>query len=113
MMPVVIVPDVTRMIHGETRVFTWPSEYGDQEGFVLHYRGVVHAYRNHCPHWPIPLDVNDGVFYNASIDRIRCRTHGASFLPESGVCDSGPCGGESLTRFDLEIDGEDALVLIP
>lgn len=107
--------------HGETRVFTWPSEYGDLEGFIIRAgapstspgQGALRAYENKCKHLPIPLDYGDGEFWFDAIDRIVCKTHGATYEPDTGYCDDGPCEGASLTRFDIEMDGDDAVVLIP
>jgi nitrite reductase/ring-hydroxylating ferredoxin subunit len=109
------VPGAGALRHGETRIFSWATATGemDGDGFIVRSGEAVYAYRNLCPHWPIPLDIGDAVFYNQALDRIRCRTHGATFLPESGVCDGGPCGGTSLVRFDLVLDGDDAVVRIP
>jgi nitrite reductase/ring-hydroxylating ferredoxin subunit len=109
------VPGAGALRHGQTLVFSWAAAHGetDGEGFVVRYGDRVYAYRNRCPHWPIPLDIGDAVFYNAVLDRIRCRSHGATFLPETGVCDSGPCGGESLVRFGVAVEGDDAIVRIP
>ena len=107
------VPGAVRLKHGETRVFTWPSEYGDLEGFVIRHGENLRAYENRCRHLPIPLDYGDGEFWYGAIDRIVCKTHGASYEPDTGRCDDGPCEGASLTRFDVEIEGEDAVVLIP
>lgn len=123
------VSGVTALKHGETRVFTWPSEYGELEGFVIRVgapstdstgspqagsgQGALRAYENKCKHLPIPLDYGDGEFWFDAIDRIVCKTHGATYELDTGYCDDGPCEGASLTRFDLEMDGDDAVVLIP
>jgi nitrite reductase/ring-hydroxylating ferredoxin subunit len=102
-----------RLQHGETRVFSWPSAFGDLEGFVIRHGENLRAYENKCKHLPIPLDYGDGEFWYDAIDRIVCKTHGATYEPDTGYCDDGPCEGASLTRFDVELDGEDVVVLIP
>ena len=107
------VPGIKGLRHGETRVFTFPTEYGDMQGFVILHDGRLRAYENKCRHWPVPLDYGDAGFYVASLDRIRCLHHGAEFDPGTGECDAGPCKGEFLTSFDMEIDGEDAVVTVP
>lgn len=113
-MPHVIrVPGAATLRHGETRVFTWPSEYGEREGFVIRAGEALRAYENKCMHVSIPLDYGDGEFWYDAIDRIVCKTHGATYVPDTGYCDDGPCEGASLTRFDVESDGEDAVVMIP
>jgi nitrite reductase/ring-hydroxylating ferredoxin subunit len=107
------VPGVSSMTHGQTRVFSWPSEYGDLEGFVIRVGDSLRAYENKCKHLPIPLDYGDGEFWYDAIDRIVCKTHGATYELETGYCDDGPCEGTSLTRFDVELEGDDAIVLVP
>ncbi len=107
------VPETKNLKHGETRVFTFPSKYGDLQGFVIRAGEGLHAYENKCRHWPIPLDFGDGEFYYGKIDRIVCKTHGAEYDLETGECDAGPCRGEALARFPLILDGEDALVTVP
>lgn len=107
------VPGIKGLRQGETRVFTFPTEHGDVQGFVILHNGRLRAYENKCRHWPVPLDYGDAGFYVASLDRIRCLHHGAEFEPGTGECDAGPCKGEVLTRFDMEIDGEDAVVMVP
>jgi nitrite reductase/ring-hydroxylating ferredoxin subunit len=112
-MTVLRVPGAVSLKHGETRVFTWPSAYGELEGFVIRAGDALRAYENKCRHLPIPLDYGDGEFWYDALDRIVCKTHGATYEPDTGLCDDGPCEGASLNRFDLEIDGDDAVVLIP
>jgi nitrite reductase/ring-hydroxylating ferredoxin subunit len=107
------IPETKSLKHGETRLFTFPSRYGDLQGFVIRYGENLHAYENKCLHWPIPLDFGDGDFYYAKINRIVCKNHGAEYDPETGICDAGPCGGEALIRFPVTFDGSDALVTIP
>src|SRR5690606_16704230 len=107
------VPGAVSLKHGETRVFTWPSEYGEREGFVIRHGDNLRAYENKCKHLPIPLDYGDGDFWYGAVDRIVCKTHGATYEADTGYCDDGPCEGASLTRFDLEIEGDDVVVMIP
>ena len=38
-----------------------------------------------------------------------CHGHGALFDIDTGVCTSGPCLGQSLTRVAIERDGEGTL----
>ncbi len=98
---------------GDVRVFRFRRGKARCEGFVLRYRGVLCAYENRCPHWGIDLDLGDERFYDAPSERIYCKTHGATFLPYSGECDTGPCRGERLDRLELELAGHDAWVIIP
>jgi nitrite reductase/ring-hydroxylating ferredoxin subunit len=112
-MPRIPVPAAALLKHGETKVFSWPGTHGEREGFVIRHGENLRAYENVCKHLSVPLDYGDGEFYYAEIDRITCKTHGATYLPDTGYCDDGPCEGASLNRFDLEIAGDDAVVLVP
>ena len=78
---------------------------GQSRGFVLDQLnllavrrdGQVHAYINRCPHRGIALEWRPDDFLDDSRSLIRCATHGALFLIESGECIAGPCAGQSLT----------------
>ena len=107
------VDSVTSLKPGETRVFSYPTAYGEMQGFVIRHGENLRAYENKCRHWPIPLDYGDADFYWPSADRIVCKTHGAMYDPDTGECDSGPCAGERLTSFLLELEGEDGIVTVP
>jgi len=82
------------------------------EGFVLRRGGKLLAFQNECPHWSVELDLGDGHFYDAALDRIYCKNHGALFLLPDGVCETGPCLGRALTSFPVHTDGEDAVVQV-
>jgi nitrite reductase/ring-hydroxylating ferredoxin subunit len=106
------VPGAARLEHGKSLRFTFQRDREALEGFVLSHHGSLYAYVNRCPHWFVDLDLGFGDFYDARDDRIFCRTHGALFRPADGYCDSGPCAGHSLERFEVSIDGDDALVRV-
>lgn len=59
--------------------------------------GEVFVYLNRCPHRRVRLDWQQDHFLDDSASLIRCATHGALFLIESGECVAGPCEGQSLT----------------
>ena len=68
---------------------------------------------NECPHWAVDLDLGDGDFFDTNIQRIYCKNHGALFHPQTGMCETGPCLGRELTRFEVALDDTDALVRVP
>jgi nitrite reductase/ring-hydroxylating ferredoxin subunit len=98
---------------GESQVFELEHEGQKQEGFLLCHGLGLFAYLNRCPHWSVDLDLGDGRFYAADVDRIYCKNHGALFRVPDGVCDHGPCFGQALTPFAVELDGDDAWVSSP
>jgi nitrite reductase/ring-hydroxylating ferredoxin subunit len=101
------------MAHGETRTFDFPRNGRTAQGFLIRYHGAFHAYHNQCCHWPVPLDMGDGDFYYADVDRIMCKTHGAVYRPDTGLCDFGPCVRAVLDAYPVQADGDDILVTVP
>ncbi len=107
------VPEVGRLALGEARTFPFQREGEAREGFVLRHEDGLSAFANRCPHWDVDLDMGEGRFYSHVTERIFCSNHGALFVPHSGYCDAGPCSGRSLERFELTLEGGDALVEVP
>jgi nitrite reductase/ring-hydroxylating ferredoxin subunit len=71
--------------------------FGDAAtGFVVRYDGKPYAYLNRCAHVPIELDWFEGEFFESSGLYLMCSTHGAIYVPESGLCAGGPCKGGKL-----------------
>jgi nitrite reductase/ring-hydroxylating ferredoxin subunit len=76
-------------------------------GFVVRYNNVVHAYLNRCAHVPIELDWAEGEFFESSRSLLMCSTHGAIYMPDTGICAGGPCrGGRLRAIVVLERDGQ-------
>ena len=104
------VVGVSRLDLGESATFEFRVEKQVLQGFVLRHEAGLFAYLNRCPHWAVDLDMGDGRFYAADIDRIYCKNHGALFRVPDGVCDHGPCLGKALSPLVVELDGEDAWI---
>jgi 8-oxo-dGTP diphosphatase len=66
--------------------------------------GGARAYRNVCPHVPIPLD-RGGEPLLTEEGFLACRNHGALFAVEDGFCVAGPCAGETLEPIPVERSG--------
>jgi 8-oxo-dGTP diphosphatase len=66
--------------------------------------GGARAYRNVCPHVPIPLD-RGGEPLLTEEGFLACRNHGALFAVDDGFCVAGPCAGESLEPIAVEPRG--------
>jgi nitrite reductase/ring-hydroxylating ferredoxin subunit len=56
------------------------------------------------------LDLGDEDFFDRDLERVYCKNHGALFVLPSGECETGPCLGRSLIRYEARIDGEDVVV---
>ena len=82
--------------------FKAPTPLGDAPAFVVRYEGRAYAYLNRCAHVPVELDWTDGAFFDYSKLYLICATHGATYLPKTGVCVLGPCAGKRLTPVAIE-----------
>ena len=114
-------PSAAREIHlvgaatlaeGQTQTFAFERKKYPVQGFLIRYHGELLAYLNMCQHWPIPLDMGDEDFFYSDIDRIRCKTHGATYDPGTGLCDTGPCVGGQLIGYPVRIEGQDIWVTV-
>lgn len=75
--------------------------------FVIRLGDHIHGYINECPHAFTPLDWEPDKFFSQDGDWLICATHGARFYPDSGLCQRGPCKGQSLTALPIDIaDGQ-------
>lgn len=101
-----------QLAEGQTQVFFFQEGARSREGFLLRRDGELHAFRNECPHWGVELDLGDGHFFDVELDRIYCKNHGALFMLPSGACETGPCLGRSLFRFDFRVEGDDVIVMV-
>lgn len=102
-----------RLAHGQSQRFAFKRSQLAEEGFVLRWGDGLYAFANSCPHWSVDLDYGMGDFYDAALDRVVCKNHGALFHPQTGYCEWGPCTGHSLERFELASEGDDVIVQIP
>lgn len=107
------VAGVSTLGHGEARSFFFRRDGDDGAGFVLRVGEALVAFENRCPHWMVDLDMGEGRFFSRRAQRIVCQNHGALFDPQTGVCEVGPCVGQALERFALEVDGDVAWVEVP
>ena len=83
-----------------------------QEGILLRLaNGEVRAFKNECKHLPMRLDEREPhTYWDAAGEQLHCSSHGARFRVEDGLCISGPCAGDHLTRLPVRvIDGQIAL----
>jgi nitrite reductase/ring-hydroxylating ferredoxin subunit len=101
------------MAHGETRTFDFPRNGRTGQGFLIRHNGAFYAYLNQCCHWPVPLDMGDNDFYYAPADRIMCKTHGAVYQPDTGICDYGPCVRAVLESFPVRAGADHVIVTVP
>jgi nitrite reductase/ring-hydroxylating ferredoxin subunit len=76
-------------------------------GFVVRKSDLVVGYVDSCPHAGWPLAGFAGRFLTRENDLILCGGHAALFRIEDGVCVAGPCPGDRLTPWPVEVrDGQ-------
>ena len=81
-----------------------------REIVVVETRDGPRAFLNSCPHNGTTLEILPDRFFDADRALLVCTTHGARFLPTSGLCVSGPCAGRHLAPISIRIDGEDVIL---
>ena len=96
---------------GGAKGFSLDFEGERLELFVVRNGRELRAYENACPHIGTPLDWTPDQFLDAAGENILCATHGALFRIEDGYCTAGPCMGDKLTPFEVELDDQDRLRL--
>jgi nitrite reductase/ring-hydroxylating ferredoxin subunit len=70
---------------------------------LVQHGGVIHGYRNSCPHVGVPLDWGDGRCMHGA-DHLICSMHGALFEAATGLCVDGPCTGDHLQRIAVRVE---------
>ncbi|UPT62729.1 MAG: Rieske 2Fe-2S domain-containing protein [Hyphomonadaceae bacterium JAD_PAG50586_4] len=91
---------VVDFAEGESRLSIVVTRRGD----------VIAAFRNRCPHAGYPMERPDGRVVIQEGRFLVCTAHGASFALESGDCAGGPCNGEALERFAIELRDESVFI---
>ena len=79
-------------------------------GFVVRKGQAVHGYVDSCPHAGWPLAAWEDRYLTRDGGFILCGGHGALFRPDTGVCVAGPCSGEALTPWPVEVRGGEVVV---
>lgn len=75
-------------------------------GFVVRRDGAIAGFVDSCPHAGWPLAALDDRYLTRDRRHILCAGHGALFDAQ-GICVSGPCAGDRLAVWPVEIrDGE-------
>jgi nitrite reductase/ring-hydroxylating ferredoxin subunit len=111
-MPKLRVAGAALLEEGKTQIFPVEEGKNAKDGFVIKYEGQLLAFLNECPHWSVDLDLGDEHFFDEEMRRVYCKNHGALFVLPSGECETGPCLGRSLTRYDAVVDGADVVVSV-
>ncbi|TRL40795.1 Rieske (2Fe-2S) protein [Rhizobium straminoryzae] len=92
---------------GEARGFG-PLAGSRRKIIVLRRNGVLHAWRDACPHYSTgtPMAWKTDAYMNGDKTHLTCHSHHALFDMETGQCILGPCLGQQLTRVNIVVGDE-------
>ena len=76
---------------------------GRFHGFVVRRGDSLKGYVDSCPHTGQPLGGPTGRHVTRENDLILCTGHGALFRIDDGACTSGPCAGQRLEAWGVEV----------
>jgi len=79
--------------------------------FIIKHGDGVLGYVNSCPHARLPLNWQDEQFFDVTGLYLLCANHAAYFDIATGQCVRGPCKGQSLTTFPVDLDGVHVIAL--
>lgn len=74
-------------------------------GFVVRRGETVTGFVDSCPHMGLPLAKRLDDYLTGSAEFIECDWHGALFRPDDGLCVAGPCTGQRLRAWPVEVVG--------
>lgn len=94
------------MAEGSARNFVLQMRAGRFHGFVVRRSDRVHGFVDRCPHAGLPLAQRLDDYLTPDADLIACSWHGALFRIKDGACIAGPCAGQTLARWAVEIMNE-------
>jgi nitrite reductase/ring-hydroxylating ferredoxin subunit len=72
-------------------------------GFVVREGAKVRGYVDSCPHAGWPLAATPNRYLTKDSRYIFCSGHGALFTRDDGECVSGPCYGERLEPWPVQV----------
>ncbi len=101
--PLAAIPD------GAARNYVLQLRVGRFHGFVVRCGGQVFGYVDRCPHAGLPLAQELDRYLTPDGRYVVCSWHGALFDPSSGVCVGGPCVGQRLTEWPVEVAGDQVI----
>ena len=98
---------------GAARNFVLQLRAGRFHGFVVRRGERVFGYVDRCPHMGLPLAQALDAYLTADRSLIACSWHGALFDPETGECRGGPCPGQSLTPWPVQVEDGSIVTAAP
>lgn len=87
-----------------------PLHAGHDTMLLVRQGRQLYAWLDSCPHISgTPMAWRKDAYLNSARDRIVCSAHGATFDIATGICDLGPCMGQSLTPLRVLLDDNDTI----
>lgn len=77
------------------------------QGFILREGDSLRGYVDRCPHAGWPMSVLPDRYLTKDGKFVLCSSHGARFLKDTGECVSGPCVGDRLEEWPVELVGDE------
>lgn len=115
-------PGVVRVVSLPRGLFGSPPVVPLEALVVRDLTGAPRAYLNRCRHLPIPLSFTRRTglaLYEASHEfltldnqALECKTHGARYRLDDGMCFEGPCTGRELLALELVVEGDGLYVAV-
>jgi len=94
---------VDAILPGAARGYVVQMRAGRFHGFVVRRGDAVFGYVDRCPHAGLPLAHSLDDYLTPRGDLIVCGWHSAMFAIEDGRCVGGPCIGQSLAAWPVEV----------
>lgn len=88
---------------GAARNFVLEMKAGRFHGFAVRRGDAVTGFVDRCPHMGLPLAQQLDTYLTGDGGLIQCSWHGALFRIGDGACVGGPCAGNALTPWPLEV----------
>lgn len=88
---------------GKARNFVLQMKAGRFHGFVVRRGEAVFGYVDRCPHAGLPLAQKLDEYLTPDGRLIACSWHSALFEPATGACVGGPCVGQALIAWPVEV----------
>ncbi len=87
---------------GQARAFPHPQRESNSI-FIVRCADQAWGYLNMCPHMGVEMEFQKDKFMSFDNTHIQCSMHGALFDITTGVCNWGPCCGQSLVKINIKI----------
>ncbi len=88
---------------GAARNYVLQLRAGRFHGFVVRRGDAVVGYVDRCPHMGLPLARTLDAYLTPDGGAITCSWHAALFAIDDGRCLGGPCSGQSLTPWPVDV----------